>query len=134
MVIDTSALTAILRREPERDALLRAITVASVRLLSAVTALEAAMVMEGRYGSEAAADLELFLYTARIEIVSFDGSQLEIARRAWKKYGKGRHPARLNLGDCCVYALAKISGEAVLCKGEDFPQTDVSIFGRDSEV
>jgi ribonuclease VapC len=128
MVIDTSALTAILRKEPERDRFLRAIATAPNRLLSAVTALEAAIVMEGRFGPEAGADLELFVYEAKLEVVPFDARQCEAARMAWKKYGKGNHPASLNLGDCCVYALARISGESVLCKGTDFRQTDISVF------
>jgi len=127
MVIDTSALTAILRKEPERDALLKALIGAPTRMVSAVTALEAAMVIEGRYGPAAAADLELLLYASRIEIVPFDAAQSALAVRAWKKYGKGRHPAALNLGDCCVYALARASGEPVLCKGGDFTQTDVAV-------
>jgi len=127
MVIDTSALTAILRKEPERDALLTALVGAPARTISAVTALEAAMVIEGRYGPDAGADLELLLYTSRIRIVPFDARQSTIAVRAWKKYGKGRHPAALNLGDCCVYALARASGEPVLCKGGDFTQTDIAV-------
>ena len=125
MVIDTSALTAILRKEPERDALLKALVGAPTRLVSAVTALEAAMVIEGRYGPEAGADLELLLYTSRVQIVPFDPEQSSVAVRAWKKYGKGRHRAALNLGDCCVYALAEVAGEPVLCIGGDFPETDV---------
>jgi ribonuclease VapC len=127
MVIDTSALTAILRKEPDRDALLKALVRAPTRLVSAVTALEAAMVVEGRYGPEAGADLELLLYTSRVRIVPFDAEQSSVAVRAWRKYGKGRHPAGLNLGDCCVYALAKVSGEPVLCKGRDFPQADIPV-------
>ena len=85
------------------------------------------MVMEGRYGPEAGADLELLLYTSQAEIVAFDTRQLEEARRAWRRYGKGNHPAALNIGDCCVYALAKVSGEPVLCKGADFARTDIAI-------
>ena len=127
MVIDTSALVAILQAEPERDAMLEALAKADRRLVSAVTALEAAMVLEGRYGPDAAADLELFLFDARTEIVPLDARQSQVAVRAWRKFGKGRHPAQLNLGDCCVYALAKVSGEPVLCKGSDFPRTDIPL-------
>ncbi|HYM09148.1 MAG TPA: type II toxin-antitoxin system VapC family toxin [Bryobacterales bacterium] len=128
MVIDTSALTAILRGESQRDDFLMAIATSPARLLSAVTRLEATMVLERRYGPEAGADLELLLYSSRARIVAFDAQQADIARSAWKKYGKGNHPAGLNLGDCCVYALAKLSGEPILCKGNDFPQTDIAIF------
>ena len=127
MVIDTSALVAILQAEPERDAMLEALAKADRRRVSAVTALEAAMVLEGRYGPDAAADLELFLFDARTEIVPLDARQSQVAVRAWRKFGKGRHPAQLNLGDCCVYALAKVSGEPVLCKGSDFRRTDIPL-------
>jgi ribonuclease VapC len=85
------------------------------------------MVLEGRYGPDAGGDLELFLFDARAEIVPLDSRQAQAAVRAWRKYGKGRHPAQLNLGDCCVYALAKVSGEPVLCKGADFPRTDIRL-------
>ena len=91
MVIDTSALTAILRAEPERDHLLKALTEASSRLLSAVTLLEAFLVIEGRFGAEGGADLELLLHTLRVRVVPFDAKQAEVARRAWRKYGKGNH-------------------------------------------
>jgi ribonuclease VapC len=127
MVIDTSALVAILQAEPERDAMLEALAKADRRLVSAVTVLEASMVLERRYGPDAGADLELFLFDARAEIVPLDAKQAQAAMRAWRKYGKGRHPAQLNLGDCCVYALAKVSHEPVLSKGGDFPRTDIAL-------
>ena len=85
------------------------------------------MVLEGRYGPDAGADLDLFLFDARAEIVSLDPRQAQAAVRAWRKFGKGRHPAQLNLGDCCVYALAKVSQEPVLCKGAGFPKTDIPL-------
>jgi len=85
------------------------------------------VVIWGGFGPAAGADLELLLYTSRIQIVPFDHAQSTLAVRAWKRYGKGRHPAALNLGDCCVYALAKASGEPVLCKGGDFAQTDIAV-------
>jgi ribonuclease VapC len=125
MVLDTSAVVAILQAEPQRDRMLNVITRAPRRMMSAVSVLEATMVMEGRYGSAAGADLELFLFDARVEIMPFDSRQCEAAVRAWRKYGKGRHPAQLNFGDCCVYGLAKATGEAVLSKGDDFPRTDI---------
>jgi ribonuclease VapC len=127
MVIDTSALVAILQAEPERDQMLEALTKASRLLVSAVSVLETAMVIESRFGAEAGLDLELFLFEARLEIASFDSRQSGAALRAWRNYGKGRHPAQLNLGDCCVYGLAKASGEPILCKGNDFAQTDIAI-------
>ena len=107
--------------------MLKALMASQSRLLSAVTGLEASLVIEGRYGAEAGADLELLIYAAGIRIVPFDARQCEVARTAWRKYGKGRHPASLNLGDCCVYAVAKVYGEPVLCKGDDFQRTDVAV-------
>ena len=127
MVIDTSALVAILQAEPERTAMLEALAKADRRLVSAVTVLEAAMVLEGRYGLDAGVDLELFLLDARTEIMPLDPRQAQAAVRAWRKFGKGRHPAQLNLGDCCVYALAKVTHEPVLSKGADFRQTDIPL-------
>lgn len=127
MVIDTSAVTAILRGEADRESLLAALLKAPRRVMSAVTALEAAMVIQGRYGPEAGADLELFLFNANIEIVPFDAEQLAFAQSGWKRFGKGNHPAGLNLGDCCSYALAKYLNEPLLCKGDDFPQTGIAI-------
>jgi len=127
MVIDTSALTAIMRHEPERDTFVRAIVSTSQRLISAVTALEAMLVIEGRYGTEAGGDLELLIHRAGIEIVPFDARQFTAAANAWRKYGKSNHPAALNLGDCCVYALAKVTGLPVLAKGADFPKTDIPL-------
>jgi len=126
-VIDTSALIAILQAEPERDRMLEAMTKDTLLLVSSVSVLETAMVLEGRFGVEAGSDLELFLFEARLEIAPFDSRQATVAVRAWRKYGKGRHQAQLNLGDCCVYGLAKASGEPILCKGNDFGQTDVAL-------
>jgi ribonuclease VapC len=127
MVIDTSALVAILQAEPERLRMLKAIARDTRRLMSAVTMLEAGMVLEGRFGAEARVNLELFVFDAQIEIVPFDPRQAEAALRAWRIYGKGRHRAQLNMGDCCVYALAKANGEPVLAKGFDFPLTDIGV-------
>jgi ribonuclease VapC len=127
MVIDTSALVAILQAETERDWMLEALTRAGTRLVSALTALEAGMVLEGRFGPEAGRDLELFLFEARVEVVPMDLRQSAAAMRAWRKYGKGRHRAGLNLGDCCVYGLAKATGEPVLYKGDDFGHTDLAL-------
>ncbi len=120
-------MVAILQAEPERDQMLNAITQASRRLVSTVSLLETAMVIESRFGAQAGLDLELFLFEARLEIAPFDSRQSTAAVRAWRHYGKGRHLAQLNLGDCCVYGLAKASGEPILCKGNDFAQTDIAI-------
>jgi ribonuclease VapC len=125
MVVDTSALVAILNSEPERRLFIDHIAAASVRLISAATVLETGIVMEARRGEHAGRELDLFLHRARFEIVPVDEGQVEIARAAYRRYGKGRHPAALNLGDCFAYALSRVRREPLLFKGDDFPRTDV---------
>jgi ribonuclease VapC len=127
MVIDTSALAAIFFHESERDAFRNAIVAASSRLISAATVLEAGMVIEGRRGGGAGREFDLFIVRAQLKIVPIDAELADLARSAWRKYGKGRHPAGLNFGDCFSYALAKSSGEPLLAKGTDFASTDVLI-------
>jgi ribonuclease VapC len=125
MVIDTSALLAIFLAEPERQTFLELIRQDGSRLMSAPTALETAIVLEARRGVVAGREFDLFLHRLNIEVVPVDAAQIEVARAGWRKYGKGRHPAGLNFGDCFAYALTKTSGEPLLAKGDDFPKTDV---------
>ena len=125
MVIDTSAIIAILWGEPEAGRLAHAIATAPARLMSSFSALECAIVVEARKGEAGGRELDLLLHRANVQISAFDGEQLEIARDAWRKYGKGRHPAGLNIGDCCAYALAVASRDNLLFKGMDFAKTDV---------
>jgi ribonuclease VapC len=125
MVIDTSALIAILFGEPEALSLARAVADESRKLISAFNALETGIVIEARKGEAGGRELDLLLHRAQIEIVAMNADQAELARTAWRKYGKGNHPAGLNIGDCCAYALAKYSGEPLLFKGNDFSQTDI---------
>lgn len=127
MVIDTSALAAIFFREPERGLFRAAIQEADTRLISAATVLEAGMVIEGRRGEGAGREFDLFLVRANIEVVPVDTEQVEIARSAWRRYGKGHHAAGLNFGDCFAYALAKTTGKPILAKGTDFARTDVEV-------
>jgi len=125
MVIDTSAMLAIFLGEPERQTFLQTIESAETRLISAATVLETGIVLEAKRGEAAGREFDLFLVRAGFEIVAVDGEQLEIARSAWRKYGKGRHPAHLNFGDCFSYALAKSLSEPLLAKGSDFASTDI---------
>jgi len=125
MVIDTSALMAILLREPEREPFLSALEADPARLMSAVSLLEAAMVAESRKTPTGGREFDLFLYRSNITIVPFTPEQAEVARAAWRRYGKGNHPAALNFCDCCAYALSRTSGEPLLFKGDDFAKTDV---------
>jgi len=127
MVIDTSALLAIFLAEPERKPFLEQITQAEKRLISAVSAFETGIVLEARRGEAAGREFDLFLGRANLEVVPVDAEQVEIARAAWRRYGKGRHPAALNFGDCFAYALAKTSGEPLLAKGLDFARTDIDV-------
>ncbi len=125
MVIDTSALIAILQEEPEARVFADAIAADPKRLLSTVSSLEAALVIEARYGPHGGRELDLLLHSCRIEAVPFTDDQAAIAREGWRKFGKGHHEAGLNMGDCCAYALAKSTGEPLLCKGQDFLHTDI---------
>lgn len=126
IVLDSSAVIAILRREPEADDFLRIIAEAEACLLSAVSFLEASMVLAGRTGDATSwAELDALLAQAGVEVVAQDAELAEGAREAFLRYGKGRHPASLNLGDCASYALAKDRDLPLLFKGTDFPRTDV---------
>lgn len=127
MVIDTSALLAIFLNEPERDQYLGIIYRSGKRLLSAATLVEAGIVIESRRKEISGHELDLFLHELNIEIVSVDQAQAEQARIAYRKYGKGRHPASLNFGDCFTHALATISGEPVLAKGDEFRRAKLTM-------
>lgn len=127
MVIDTSALAAIFFGEQERQKFLAAIASAPTRRVSAATILETGIVLESRLGDAAGREFDLFVIRAKLEIVPVDAEQAELARSAWRRYGKGRHPAALNYGDCFAYALSKWKGEPLLAKGTDFGSTDVSL-------
>lgn len=125
MVIDNSALVAVLLNEQNAVRLARAIEAGPQRLLSAANLLEASIVIESRKGEVGGRELDLLLYRAGIEIVAVDQDQAEIARAAWRRFGKGRHSAGLNYGDCFAYALAKSRGLPLLFQGDDFSLTDI---------
>lgn len=125
MILDTSALLAILQDEPERRALIAAIEEAASLSMSTATFVETSIVIGARYGGDGLRDLDLFLAKAEITLVPVDTEQAHAAREAFLRFGKGRHPAGLNYGDCFSYALARTLGQPLLYKGEDFSQTDV---------
>lgn len=127
MVVDTSAIMAILQMESDASDLVRLIDAAPVRLISAVSVLEAGILAEARKGAEGAQHLDAFLHQAALDIIAFDADQVSFARDAFRRYGKGRHSAGLNFGDCAAYALARFSGEPLFFKGNDFGQTDLAI-------
>ncbi len=126
MVIDSSALLAVLLQEPAAQRISDAIEAADVRLMAVANALEAAMVIEARSGIAGARDLDRLLLDSRVEIVPVTPEHFDLAREAWRRYGKGRHPAALNICDCLAYALAKATGEPLLFVGNDFAKTDVA--------
>jgi ribonuclease VapC len=132
MVIDTSALAAIFFSESEGPKFLRAIVQAENRLISAATVLETGIVLEARQGESAGREFDLFTVRARLQVMPFDAEQAELARSAWRKFGKGRHPAGLNFGDCFAYALAQSTGEPMLAKGADFAATGIALHSDES--
>ncbi len=128
MVIDTSAILAILQGEPERRIFLEAIEAADSIRISVASFVETSIVIESRYGAEGLRDLDRFISRANIELIPVDAEQGQLARSAFSRFGKGRHRAELNYGDCFAYATAIGLGEPLLCKGDDFIHTDVPIF------
>jgi ribonuclease VapC len=125
MIIDTSALAAIFFGEPELEIYIQAIHDAATSRISAANFVELSMVVEGQIGPEAGRQCDVFFRRAEIVIEPVTVEHAHLARQAFLDFGKGRHPARLNFGDCFAYALAKATGEPLLFKGEDFSRTDV---------
>ena len=126
MGIDTSAIIAILTAEPETQHLAHAIATDPKRTMSSFTLLETAIVIEARKGESGGRELDLLLHRIKVEIIPLTSELTQMALEAWRKFGKGRHPAKLNIVDCCAYALAKYSGEPLLFKGNNFNQTEIT--------
>ena len=125
MVVDTSALVAILLGEPDAERFAHALSAAPVRLISAVTRVEISFVIEGRKGETGRVDLDLLLRDGGFDVVSVTPQQATIAIEAFRRYGRGRHRAGLNIGDCFSYALAVATDHPLLFKGDDFIHTDL---------
>jgi ribonuclease VapC len=125
MVLDTSALLALLLDEPEAEEFRIAVEEDTTRLVSAATLLETALVIEARKGEMGGRELDLLIHKAEVVIVPVDGGHVAEARRAYRRFGKGRHVAGLNFGDVFAYALARSAGEPLLYKGDDFAKTDI---------
>ncbi len=126
MVIGTSAIVAIALNESDAPEIEARIADDPIRLISAATVLEAAMVLETRLGEAGGREFDLWLVKIGAEVVPVDAEQSDTARRAWRRFGRGRHAAALSFGDCFAYALASTRGEPLLFKGEDFARTDVT--------
>lgn len=127
MIIDTSALVAVLDQELEAERIVRTLASAPERILSAANLVEVGIVMQARRGDDGARDLDLLLAKLRVDIAVVTANQADIARKAFRRYGRGRHAANLNFGDCFAYALAKHTSAPLLFKGDDFGQTDVMV-------
>ncbi len=126
MVIDSSAVLAILCGEPEAPALTVALAADPSRLISAPTLLECSIVLAARFGDAGVRELDLLVQRAGLDVVPFDTAHYEIAHNAYRRFGKGRHPAGLNYGDCMTYALAASTAEPVLFVSNDFAATDLA--------
>ena len=127
VVLDTSAVAAVVFGEPDAEALLALMLAGAGDLrMSAATLVELGIVVEARHGNEGAEDLRLLLDRLGVEYVPVDVAQARTALAAWRRFGKGRHPAGLNLGDCFAYAVARAAAAPLLFKGRDFAQTDVA--------
>lgn len=125
MIVDTSALIAIILGEPDSDQFYEMIGHAARPRMSAANWLEACIVIDGRGRTDLQARLEAFAQTLRIEIVAFTPAHAERARAAYRRFGKGNHPAKLNFGDCIAFATAELARERLLYKGEDFAHAEV---------
>lgn len=126
MIVDASAVVAVLWAEPDAKRYTDALEDAPRSRMSVVNFLEAAIVLESRGGPSSARELDYFIERARIELAPVTVRQAELARNAWRRFGRGNHSAALNLGDCIAYALAADTGEPLLFKGDDFAQTDIT--------
>lgn len=127
MIVDTSALVAILYREPEAETFVKRIHAAETSRISVANYVELSMVIEHQLGPEGMRQAETFFRRAGIVIEPVSVEHGDLARQAFLDFGKGRHRAGLNFGDCFAYALAKASGEPLLFKGNDFSQTDIQV-------
>jgi ribonuclease VapC len=125
IAVDSSALLAILLEEPEKGAFAEAIVMADAAKIGAPNYFEVSMVAESRRGLSGCRDLDQLASSLRLQVVPFDANHMEEAREAYRRFGKGRHRASLNFGDCCAYAIAKTLGAPLLFKGDDFPLTDI---------
>jgi ribonuclease VapC len=127
VILDTSAIVAILLREPTMDRLLELLEEAEDCRIGAPTLLETGMVVTGRMGDTGRVLLAAFLQETNVDILSFTEAHWRVAQSAFVRFGKGRHPAALNLGDCLTYAIAYVAGEPLLCIGDDFCRTDLEL-------
>jgi ribonuclease VapC len=134
MIIDTSAVIAVIGREPGHDQIIHRLAGSSRTGIGAPTRVETGMVLLARFGPRGKTALARFLQENRVDVVPFDGAHVDVALDAFSRFGKGRHPAALNFGDCCTYATATVARELLLCVGDDFPQTDLELVSLGKEM
>lgn len=127
MILDSSAILAIVRREPEFEDLLAKLDAAEQIAIGTPTLVETSIVLEARLGVDGRTVLERFLQDFQVVPVSFGEAHWREAARAFRRFGKGRHPAALNFGDSLSYAVARLADRPLLCVGDDFPRTDLSL-------
>jgi ribonuclease VapC len=132
MIIDSSAILAVIRKEPGYERIVHELAASPATRIGAPTRLEAGIVLTARLGPRGKTALARFLQENSIETVAFDEAHAGVALDAYSRFGQGRHPAALNFGDCCTYAVAAIAGEPLLCLGDDFAQTDLALVGPDA--
>jgi ribonuclease VapC len=132
MIIDSSAILAVIRKEPGYERIVHELAASPATRIGAPTRLEAGIVLTARLGPRGKTALARFLQENSIETVAFDEAHAGVALDAYSRFGQGRHPASLNFGDCCTYAVAAIAGEPLLCLGDDFAQTDLALVGPDA--
>ena len=127
MILDTSAILAVVFGEPDRDELLGRIGQAEVVGVGAPTLAETAIVLAARLGDEGPRTLARLVERAALVVIPFEQTHWQVAAEAWLRFGRGRHPAGLNLGDCLAYATARLAGQPLLCKGDYFSKTDLAL-------
>ncbi len=127
MILDTSAIAAIFFKEPGYEVLFKKLSNARFVGIGAPTMVECGILLSARLGLDARGLLSRFLEENDVIIIPFSASHMYVSIGAWLKYGKGRHPARLNFGDCMTYAVAKLAEMPLLCTGRDFSQTDLEL-------
>ena len=134
MIIDSSAILAIIGKESGFERIVHQLAAAPETRIGAPTRLETGIVLVARFGPRGKTTLARFLQEGAIETVAFDEAHASVALDAYSRFGKGRHPAALNFGDCCTYAVASVADEPLLCLGNDFGQTDLLLVNLDTET
>jgi len=131
MIIDSSAVLAVIGKEPGFERIVHELAASPETRIGAPTRLETGIVLSARFGPRGKTVLARFLQENAIQTVAFDEGHAAVALDAYSRFGKGRHPAALNFGDCCTYATASIAGEPLLCVADDFRQTDLPVVSLD---